>query len=420
MQQVGRKLPFHYAWVVLGMSFVAMVAAQGLRIAFGAFVPAWEAEFGVGRATLATLSGIGFLVYGFGQPLAGSFADQFGARRVLVWGLVIVGAGAFVCAFAFNLPWLFVAYISITSIGFAAVSGVAPISAIVRWFLAQRGLALGLIATAFAVGQLVVTPIAVLAINAYGWRVTLGAFAFVLVGVLAPLAFWLMRSSPADLSMQPLGAGETHVAAHKRTTMRGPRHVPARTFWFIALPYFVCGITTSGLIDTHLVPLAYDRAMPSTLTATAVGLLAAFNIAGTLVSGWLSDRVPRRIILGCLYAGRALSLVMLINLQSPLLLLAFAVFFGIVDFSTVAPTTSLGTEYFGATRGAGTIVGILSLSHQVGSALGATVTGVLQQATGSYDTPVMVAIGFLLVASALSFMLPTETRHTAQAVVTAE
>jgi MFS family permease len=417
MQILKNKLPFHYAWVVLGLSFVSMVAAQGLRIAFGAFVPAWEAEFGVGRATLSTLSGIGFLVYGFGQPLAGRFADEQGARRVLSIGLLIVGAGALLSSIAFNFPWLFVAYVSITSIGFAAASGVAPVSAIVRWFVAQRGLALGLIATAFAVGQLVITPIAVLAISVYGWRVTLGAFAFVLMIVLAPLAFLLIRSSPESEGMQPLGAGESHTASKKHFTMRGPNDVPNRAFWFIALPYFVCGITTSGLIDTHLVPLAYDRAISSNTTALAVGLLAAFNIAGTLISGWLSDRIPRRLILGFLYAGRASSLVMLINLQSPTLLLVFAVFFGIVDFSTVAPTTSLGTEYFGAKRGSGTIVGILSLSHQIGSALGATVTGILQQWTGSYDAPVMVAIGFLIMASALSFALPAETRQGAQVAV---
>ncbi len=407
-----QTLPFHYAWVILGVSFAAMVAGQGLRIAFGAFVPAWEHDFGVGRATLATLSGLGFLLYGLGQPIAGRFADQLGARRVLTLGLILVGVGALITSFAPDLIWLFIAYITITSLGFAATSGVAPVSAVVRWFVAQRGVALGLIATAFAVGQLVVTPISVLAIDAFGWRATLAGIGVILIVILAPLAWLFVRSTPAEMGLTALGTGaSSNHPAHKQSVMRGPPQVPARAFWYLALPYFVCGITTSGLIDTHLVPLAHDHGIPSTVTATAVGSLAAFNIAGTLCSGWLSDRFPRRTLLGIIYAGRALTLLLLINLQSPELLMVFAVLFGIVDFSTVAPTQSLGTEYFGAARGAGTIVGILSLSHQIGSALGATVTGILQQWTGSYDVPIFVAIGFLVIASLLSFALPGESKQ---------
>ncbi len=192
--------------------------------------------------------------------------------------------------------------------------------------------------------------------------------------------------------------------------MRGPRVVPGRSFWFLAVPFFVCGVTTSGLIDTHLVPLAHDHNVPVDVTAAAVGTLAAFNVAGTLAAGWLGDRVPRRTLLWLVYFARAVSLVLLINVGSGQLLIPFAILFGLADFSTVAPTYSLGAEYFGARRGAGTIVGILSLSHQVGSAVGAAATGILYQVTGSYTFPLELAILTLLVASALSFLLPSESR----------
>jgi sugar phosphate permease len=266
-------------------------------------------------------------------------------------------------------------------------------------------------ATAIATGQLVVTPVSLLAIKAVGWRATMAIFAVALVFVLAPMAFLLLRSSPAGVGMQPLGAGGPLPGARARLVMRGPRVVPRSAFWGLAVPFFVCGVTTSGLIDTHLVPLAHDHNVPVDVTAAAVGILAAFNVAGTLLAGWLADRFPRRSLLGLVYATRAVSLLMLVNLGSGQLLFVFAVIFGLADFSTVAPTYSLGAEYFGVTRGAGTVVGLLSLSHQVGSAVGASATGVLYQLTGSYNVPILLAIGTLLVASLLSFLLPAESRQ---------
>jgi MFS family permease len=406
-----RLRPFHYAWVVLAVSFVAVVLPQGLRIAFGAFVPAWEHDFGTNRAYLAGLSGISFLIYGFGQPVAGRLADRFGGRSVLAAGVVIVGVGAFLVSLAPSPVWLGAAYVGVASLGFAASSNVAPVSLIVRWFETHRGLALGLMATAIATGQLVVTPVSLLAIKAVGWRATMAIFAVALVFVLAPMAFLLLRSSPAGVGMQPLGAGGPLPGARARLVMRGPRVVPRSAFWGLAVPFFVCGVTTSGLIDTHLVPLAHDHNVPVDVTAAAVGILAAFNVAGTLLAGWLADRFPRRSLLGLVYATRAVSLLMLVNLGSGQLLFVFAVIFGLADFSTVAPTYSLGAEYFGVTRGAGTVVGLLSLSHQVGSAVGASATGVLYQLTGSYNVPILLAIGTLLVASLLSFLLPAESRQ---------
>ena len=412
---MARLRSLHYAWVILAISFVAVIVPQGLRIAFGAFIPAWEQEFGVNRATLASISSVSFLLYGFGQPLTGRLADRFGGREVLSGGVLLVGVGAALVALAPTPVALAAAYIGVASLGFAAASGVAPVSLIVRWFESNRGLAFGLMGTAIAVGQLVVGPAAILGIKAYGWRLTMDAFAAAMIFLLAPLAWLILRSSPERKGLLPLGAGRAGTRAAARLVMRGPESVPARSFWFLALPFFVCGATTSGLIDTHLVPLAHDHNVPVDVTAFAVGTLAAFNVGGTLAAGWLADRFPRRTLLGLVYATRALSLLLLINVGSGQLLFLFAVIFGLADFSTVAPTYSLGTEYFGARRGAGTVVGVLSLGHQVGSAVGAGVTGLLYQLTGSYTLPLALAVAVLVAASLLSFLLPGEARRQAAA-----
>jgi MFS family permease len=417
---VSRSRGLHYAWVVLGVSFLAVVVPQGLRIAFGAFVPSWERDFATNRATLATLSSVSFLVYGFGQPITGRLADRFGGRNVLTAGVLMVGLGAAAVALAPGVGWVALAYIGVASVGFAFSSGVAPVSMIVRWFETHRGTALGLMATAIAVGQLVVTPVALLLIVRFGWRTTMDVFAVYMIFVLAPLTWLLVRSRPESKSVQPLGAGDAADPQRPRLAMRGPSSVPERSFWLLAIPFFVCGATTSGLIDTHLVPLAHDHNLPVDVTAASVATLAAFNVAGTLAAGWLADRFPRRTLLGIVYAVRAFSLIVLINVgASSGLLFVFAVIFGLADFSTVAPTYSLGAEYFGVKRGAGTVVGVLSLAHQVGSALGAGATGLLYQLTGSYTFPLVLAMLILAGASVISFLLPAESRRPIAAAASA-
>jgi predicted MFS family arabinose efflux permease len=179
----------------------------------------------------------------------------------------------------------------------------------------------------------------------------------------------------------------------------------SRGFWVLAAPFFVCGLTTTGFVDTHLIPLAQDRGIAEATTGLAVALLAAANVTGILASGPLADRVDNRLLLAALYGTRALSFVALYALAGGAALLAFALLFGLVDFSTVAPTQWLAARYV-EPRTVGLAFGCLNAVHQLGSAIGAWLPGLAFDATGSYDEVMVAAAIVLAAASAICLALP--------------
>ena len=406
----------HYAWTVLALCFFAILCAQGVRLSFGAFVRPWQDEFGVSRGSITLIGSLSFLVYGGSQPFVGRAVDHFGIRRVLVASSLLVAAGLALSA-AVQAPWqLAITYGIVASVGFGGASGVAASVAVTYWFTQRRGLAFALVEAGFGAGQLLLVPLALLAVSTAGWRETLVGGALLLAVVVAPvLARWL-RDRPEDLGLEPIG-GPHPPAAEARAG--GSDSVPpadglrglarSRAFWVLAAPFFVCGLTTTGFVDTHLIPLAQDRGIPSATTGLAVALLAAANVTGILASGPLADRVDNRLLLSGLYGTRALSFVALYFLAGAPALLAFALLFGLVDFSTVAPTQWLAARYV-EPRTIGLAFGCLNATHQLGSAIGAWLPGVAFDATGSYDEVMIVAAVVLGVASAVCLALPRPSR----------
>jgi sugar phosphate permease len=397
----------HYAWVILLLCFVAIAAGVGVRLAFGTFVHPWEHEFGVGRSVTSLIATASFVCYGLAQPVLGRWADRGGPHRALAASLAIVALGLVTAAFSRSIWLVAVAYALIASPGFAGLSQVTGSVAITSWFHDRRGLAMAIITLASAVGQMTIPPASLYLNDSLGWRQTLLLDAVAVAG-LAPVILWLLKPTPAAMGTLPYGAAEPAAAARPA---EGPkpsatlREVLAQpNFWWLAIPYFVCGVTTTGLIDTHLVPFAEDHHLPQAATALAVMLLAGFNSLGVMLSGYLSDRVPRRYLLAFLYGVRALTLLFLITVRDPQQLIAFSVIYGLVDFSTVPPTISLSAELMGSAN-VGLVYGLVSLSHQVGSAVGAFVPGLLFDRTGSYHSSLVMASAALLVATTLSLWL---------------
>jgi predicted MFS family arabinose efflux permease len=216
-------------------------------------------------------------------------------------------------------------------------------------------------------------------------------------GILAlalPVVLTLLKDRP-EAEGGP-ARGSTAADAPPLPVVAIARHA---NFWWLALPFFVCGVTTAGLIDTHLIPYAQDHHISPVTAATAFGVLSLVNMVFTTISGAAGDRWGHRWLLGWIYAGRAATLVFLIFARDPVSLFVFAVAFGIVDFSTVAPTTALSTMLF--RRGsAGTVYGLVSLSHQLGSAAGSYAGGLVHDWTGSY-VPYFVAAAALSGAAAV-------------------
>ncbi|GAA4713920.1 MFS transporter [Brevibacillus fulvus] len=423
----------HYAWVALFLTFLALLAVQGVRLSFGAFIQPWEEEFSVDRATISLLSMGSFIIYGVSQPVVGRLIDRYGVRKILSVSILLVGLGILLTRFATSSWQLFALYAVIASLGVGGASNVAATVIITNWFQTKRGLAFGIMEAGVGVGQMLLVPASLFFIDWFGWKqAVLVQGLFLLVLVFPVVLLWL-RNKPAEKRLQPLGAEEAAARRRADGTEESPEKgtaartetVPAwrvlrmRQFWFLLLPFFVCGITTTGLMDTHLIPISHDHGFSTEVTSAAVSLLAGCNIVGILISGIVADRWSSKKLLCLLYGTRAISIVILIYSHEPLLLLAFSVLFGLVDFATVAPTQLLATQYF-KRYSIGFILGWLFLSHQLGSALGAYLPGVLYSQTGSYQLSFMASILLLIGAFLLNLLLPEPEQVNQTAAVSAE
>jgi sugar phosphate permease len=414
----------HYAWTVLALCFFAILCAQGVRLSFGAFVRPWEEAFGASRGSIALIGSLSFLVYGGSQPFVGRAVDTFGIRRTLAVSTLVVAVGLALSAAAQSTWQLALSYGVVASLGFGGASGVAASVAVTYWFTARRGLAFALVEAGFGAGQLLLVPTALFVVAAAGWRATLLGGAVILAAVVAPVLWRRLRDRPEDVGLEPIG-GPLAAPADDPATGAAPAAIGlrglarSRGFWSLAIPFFVCGITTTGFVDTHLIPLAQDRGIPVATAGLAVALLAAANVTGILASGPLADRVDNRLLLAALYGTRGVSFVVLALLVSGPALVGFAMLFGLVDFAVVAPTQSLAARYV-EPRTVGLAFGCLNAVHQLGSAVGAWVPGVVFDRTGSYDQVLVVSVVVLAAAALTCLTLPRPGRlRTAGAPATA-
>ncbi|CUB19580.1 Oxalate:formate antiporter [Bacillus subtilis] len=411
----------HYAWIIVSITFLILLAVQGVRLSFGAFVEPWERQFSMDRGTISLISTISFIVYGISQPVIGRLVDKWGARAVLSWSSLLTGVCIFLTCFVTS-PWqLFLLYGLGVSLGVGGASNVAASVLVVNWFSKKRGLAFGIMEAGFGAGQMLLVPGSLMLIHWFSWKLTVVVLGLLLIVIVFPAALLMLRNNPSEKNAEPIGglAAVEKETAPNTTALSVTGMFRMRQFWFLILPFLICGFTTVGLMDTHLIPFSHDHGFSTTVTSAAVSLLAGFNIAGILLSGIVADRWSSRKILCFLYAVRALSIVILIYSHEPYLLLAFAILFGLVDFATVAPTQMLATQYF-QNYSIGLMIGWLSLAHQIGSALGAYVPGVIYTVTGEYTMAFYVSIGMLVLASVMNVLLREPAAATRDSVAVIE
>ena len=382
-----RSSRVHYAWVILGGTALAMLAASGLRSAFGVFIKPMEAEFGWDRTALSLVASLSFLFNGLAGPVVGRLADRWGGRVVLASSGVLLGVGALGAAMIVSLWQLYASVGIVLAIGGGAAStGVAAVL-VTRWFETRRGLALGITGGAMAAGQLLVVPIAMWLTVRWGWRT-----AFVVLGVLflttvLPLVLAIIRNNPGDVGLAPYGASSgprgaaAPAAAVERTTLR--EALGTSPFWLLAGSFWVCGYTSTGLILTHLIPHATEHGFHGSQAAQALGVMGAFNIVGTIVSGWICDRYGQKLPLAAYYGLRGVSLLFLPYVGTMAGLFAWAVIFGLNYISTVPATTALTAKIYGR-YSVGELSGWIFFSHQMGSAVGSFVGGYLYDRLGDY------------------------------------
>jgi MFS family permease len=408
----------YYGWIVLAAVVFVMLGASGIRAVFGVFIKPIEAEFGWTRAQLSGAAALSLFVLGAVGPMVGWLADVWGPRRVMLLATAVLGVGTILASFVGHLWQMYVAAGVLMAAGAGGLGIATTATVAARWFVARRGLILGILGGAMSAGQMLVVPLSMLLISLYGWR---ASFLWLGVGILVlalPVILAFVRDDPADKGLQPYGASTASGAAFgavadtRRVPVSEAMQVPA--FWLLASTFFVCGYTSNGLVLTHLVPHAAEHGFSEMHAAQALGLMGAMNIVGTVLSGWICDRFGRKGPLAFYYGVRGLSLIFLLYVWNVPSLHIFAAIFGLNYISTVPPTTTLTANIFGRLS-VGTLSGWIFFSHQVGSAIGAWAGGAIFDATGSYSWAFLSAAVLAFLASGLSLLIkevPISAQHT--------
>ena len=404
----------HPAWIVLIAVTVCMMASSGLRSVFGVYIKPMEAEFGWTRGALSGVAAISLLLLGAAGPFAGRLADRWGPRRVILLSLVMLGVGSIGAAAVSALWQLYLTNGVLLGIG-AGGLGLATGSVIAaRWFEARRGLAIGIAAGGMSAGQLVIIPLAAALMLWFGWRVSLFWLGLGVLALVLPLAVWLIRNEPADRGVRAYGAtGASLTAAQTLDARRAGRvgiveAAQYPQFWLLMSTFFVCGYTTNGMVLTHFMPHALDHSFTEFQASTALGIMGAMNVLGTIASGFICDRFGRRGPLATYYLLRGISLIFLVYVWDVPSLDLWAAIYGLNYISTVPPTTTLTASIFGR-YSVGELSGWIFFAHQVGAALGAAIAGWVFEFYGSY-TPAFISAGLLaLLAAALTMLIREES-----------
>ncbi|MBO9578926.1 MAG: MFS transporter [Microbacteriaceae bacterium] len=399
----------HPAWIVAGIAFVALVAAAGFRAAPSALMSSLHDEFGWSTSEISVAVTINLLLYGLVAPFAAALMQRFGVRFVTTVALLLVAAGAGLSVLA-TAPWaLWLTWGLLIGLGTGSMALVFAATIVDAWFVRNRGLVIGILTAGGATGQLVFLPIVASMAETNGWRwATLTCAAAALAVV--PFVIGLVRDRPAQLGVRPFGAPDSW------TEPPAPTGNPARNalvalrdaskrwpFWALAIGFFICGASTNGLVGVHFIPGAHDHGMPETTAAGLLAVVGLFDIVGTIASGWLTDRVDPRILLGVYYAGRGIGLAVLpllleATIQPPIVV--FIVIYGLDWVATVPPTVALCRQVFGA-RGA-VVFGWVFAAHQLGAATAAMLAGVIRDTTGEYTLAWVSAAALCGVAAVLS------------------
>lgn len=402
----------HYGWVVVAATFLTMLVTAGAMGAPGVLIKPLQDEFGWETSQISSALAIRLILFGLMGPFAAAFMNYFGVRKVIVFALALIGAGFIGSLFMTKLWHLLALWGIVVGFGTGLTAMVLAATVSTRWFVKHRGLVVGMLSASSATGQLVFLPLMAELTERYGWRATV-FFVCAMIMVAALLVLLFMRDRPSDVNLPSVG--ETQVApAPARGTLAAALATPitvlrdistTSTFWILFATFFICGLSTNGLIQTHFVTLCGDFGIMPVAAASVLAVMGIFDFFGTIGSGWLSDRFDNRWLLFWYYGLRGLSLLFLpFSDFSFYGLSIFAVFYGLDWIATVPPTVKIAADRFGREK-AGLVFGWVFAGHQLGAATAAYGAGLSRTALESYLPAFFIAGAFCLLASVLAITL---------------
>ena len=402
-----KQRKIHPGWFAAGITFITLMAAAGFRSAPSILIVPLMDAFGWSRSDISLAVAINILLYGLTAPFAAALVDKFGVRRVVMTALTFVGGGALSTIFI-QKPWhLILLWGVVVGVGTGSMALVFAASVANRWFVQKRGLVIGLLTAATATGQLIFLPGLSHLVMTHGWKsvsIAVGGAALAVV----PLVAIFLKESPQSIGLLPYGAPmdweppqKSAVPPAKLALQTLRESISRRDFWILFGSFFVCGLSTNGLIGTHFIPAAHDHGMMETVAASLLALVGIFDVVGTIFSGWLSDRVDARKLLFFYYLTRGLSLFLLPSILFRTVhpsTLVFVIFYGLDWVATVPPTVMLCRAVLGPNRGL-IVYGWVFAGHQIGASVAAFGAALLRIKFGDYAVAFYISATLCIVTA---------------------
>lgn len=386
-----------YAWVVVTVLAVTLTIASGARFLFGVVLKPVSEEFGWNRAQLTGAVMLAMIVLSICQPLVGILIDRIGAKKILVGGIALLGFSLIPFSFATSLWQIYVLYGLLMSFGLAAASPVLATSIVGRWFTTRRGLAMSVATSGSAFGQLLIVPIATWIMLTTSWQTTYRVLAVALLAVAVPLSAIFLRDAPRAGT----AAGEA-LPAEDGLTLREAIAHPA--FWILAFGFVVCG-WTMAFPNTHFLAYADDMGMSVLHAANTISATAIFSIVGSVLLGLAADRFRRTSVLALTYALRGLAFLLLLLLPAGNLLYVYGLVLGISWTATTPLTAAIAADRYGP-KHLGFIFGSLFTFMNLGFGFGSFLGGVIFEASGDYQTALLVNVALGLAAAIAAILVP--------------
>lgn len=398
----------HYGWVILVVTFFSIIVAGIIRSSSGVFLVPFEEEFGWERAFISLSFAISLVIYGFSGPFVAALLENVGVKKIMLWAMSVLMSGiglTFFMAYSWQLILVWGVIFGLGSSVFLTVLSTYVAN---HWFEQRRGLVLGILTASTATGQLILLPVLAWIVEGFSWKWAMGLIYF-LSAVMIPLIFIFMKNSPKEVGLTRYGQkGEVQeeILLEKKNPVRAAFEtlkmaVRVKAFWLLAGSFFICGLSTSGLIGTHFISYCSSFGIPAVTAAGLIAFMGIFDLIGTTLSGWLSDRFDNRWLLFWYYALRGLSLLLLpiaLSQNSMLFLIVFAVFYGLDWIATVPPTVGLATQTFGVEK-SGIVYGWIFAAHQAGAGVAAYGGGLIFSMFNTYQLAFVLAGVFCFLGS---------------------
>ncbi len=413
----------HYGWAMAAVTFLTMLSTSAAMGIPGVLLLPLQSEFGWTAAAISGALALRLMLFGLVAPFAAAVQQRYGLRATVAVALALI-VGGLGLATQMTAQWqLWVLWGIMVGVGTGMTAMVLGAAVSNRWFTARRGLVMGILTASSATGQLLFLPVAAWLATNEGWRMAVLPAA-IACAIAATLMLLVGCDHPGELGLAPYG--ETNVVAPPprqggaaRLALRTLADASStRVFWLLFGTFFVCGLSTNGLVQTHFISLCFDYGIPQVQAASMLALMGAFDFVGTIGSGWLSDRVDSRWLLFWYYGLRGLSLMFLpFTGFSTYGLGIFAVFYGLDWIATVPPTVKLAAQHFGRERAA-MVFGWVFTAHQLGAAAAAFGGGLSRDLLQSY-LPAFFAAGAACIIAALAAISIQRHRRPATVAVAA-